>query len=142
MRVLVADDRSKIRFGLRALLRQQPGLEIVGEAAEAEDLLTQVEAVCPDLVLLDWRLQGLAADDLLAALRAACPDLCVIALGGRPEAGRAALAAGADAFVSKADPPERLLAAVRLVQREGATCLKDAEPDPPPRYQTREGRQR
>jgi DNA-binding NarL/FixJ family response regulator len=64
-------------------------------------------------VLLDWELPGLqAANSLLPALRALCPRLSVIALSGKPEARRAALAAGADGFVSKGDPPERLMAAV------------------------------
>jgi DNA-binding NarL/FixJ family response regulator len=113
MRVLLADDQPKVRSALRLLLGQQPDLEVVGEAAEAESLLVQVKELCPDLVLLDWELPGFAADDLLPALREICPRVTVIALSGRPEARRAALAAGADAFVSKGDPPERLLAAVR-----------------------------
>ena len=58
MRILLADNQSKVRFALRALLEQQPGLTIVGEAAEAGDALLQVEAVRPDLVLLDWDLRG------------------------------------------------------------------------------------
>ena len=64
------------------------------------------------LVLLDWELPGLEADGLLPTLRELCPRLKVIALSGRPEARHAALDAGVDAFVSKGDPPERLLAAV------------------------------
>jgi DNA-binding NarL/FixJ family response regulator len=125
MRILLADNRSKVRLGLRALLGQQPGLEIVGEAADAEELLAQVEAVCPDLALLGWRLEGTATVDLVPALREACPDLYVIVLSGRPEARRAALAAGADGFVSKADPPERLLAAIRSVKRTEAASLAE-----------------
>lgn len=116
MRILLADNRSKVRFALRVLLEQRPEFEIVGEAVDAEDLLAQVEAACPDLVLLDWRLPSTAAADLLLALRGVCPDLCMIALSERPEARRAALAAGADAFVSKADPPEQLLAAIRSLK--------------------------
>jgi hypothetical protein len=54
---------------------------------------------------------------MLSLLRGACPDLCVIALSGRPEARQAAIYAGADAFVSKADPPERLLMTIRSVDR-------------------------
>jgi DNA-binding NarL/FixJ family response regulator len=112
MRVLLADDQTKVRSALRLLLEQEPGLSVVGEAAEAEDLLAQVEATQPDLVLLDWELPGLRTDDRLSALRTLCPRLKVIALSGRAGARRAALAAGVDAFVSKGDPPERLLAAV------------------------------
>ena len=112
MRVLLADDQSKVRSALQLLLEQEPELSVAGEATEADELLAQVGTVCPDIVLLDWELPGLPRHDLLSALRARCPHLKVIALSGRPEARQAALAAGADAFVSKGDPPEQLLAAV------------------------------
>jgi DNA-binding NarL/FixJ family response regulator len=112
MQILLADSQPKVRFGLRVLLERQPGLKVVGEAANAEDLLAQMKADCPDLVLLGWGLPGLAKADLLAALRRACPGLFVIVLSGRPEMRRPALAAGADAFVCKCDPPETLLAAI------------------------------
>lgn len=112
MHILLADDRPKVRFALRVLLERQPGLEVVGEATDARDLLEQAKANCPNLVLLDWELPDLAAANLLSALREVCPHLFVIALSGRLEARRAAEAAGVDAFVSKTDPPERLLAAI------------------------------
>jgi DNA-binding NarL/FixJ family response regulator len=102
---------------LRALLERQAGVQIVGEAAHSAALLSQVQAACPDLVLLDWNLPDSGVEELLPVLRARCPGLPVIALSGQPEARRAALAAGANAFVSKADPPERLLAALRSVKR-------------------------
>ena len=125
MHILLADDRPKVRFALRVLLEQQPGLKVVGEAADAEALLALAKEACPDLVLLGWEWPGLRAGDLLSALREVCPDLFVIALSGRPEARRAALAAGADAFVSKTDLPERLLAAIadccRQQQRQSAS---------------------
>jgi DNA-binding NarL/FixJ family response regulator len=97
---------------LRLVLEQQPGVSILGEAVDTTGLLDWVKAACPDLVLLDWELPGLEAEGLLPTLRELCPCLAVIALSGRPEARRTALDAGADAFVSKGDPPERLLAAV------------------------------
>lgn len=112
MRVLLADGQTKVRFALRVLLERQPGFEVVGEAVEAKELLLQTAETRPDLVLLGWELPGMEKIDVLPALRRVCPDLVVIALSGRPEAHRAALDAGADAFVSKGDPPERLLAAI------------------------------
>jgi DNA-binding NarL/FixJ family response regulator len=118
VRVLIADGQSKVRFALRVLLERQPGFEVVGEAVYAQDLLTQVEASQPELVLLDWELSGLAQAGSLSALREACPGSHVIALSGRPEARQAALDAGADAFVSKIDPPERLLAAIGACERK------------------------
>ena len=85
----------------------------VSEATEAEEVLYQVQATDPDLVLLDWELLGQQASELLSSLREGHPDLPLIALSGRPEARKVALTAGADEFVSKGDTPERLLAAVR-----------------------------
>ena len=134
MRILLADDQSKLRSALRLLLEQQPGIHVLGEAIDTTGLLDWVKATCPDLVLLDWELPGLEAGDPLTALRQAqdgssgqgllptlrelCPYLAVVALSGRPEARRAALEAGVDAFVSKGDPPERLLAAVDDCRRK------------------------
>ena len=112
MRILLADPQAKVRFALRVLLERRPELEVVGEAACAEDLLSLAAASCPDLVLLEWSVAGVMAEGLLVALRSACPGVGVIVLSGRPEAREAALAAGADSFVSKGHPPEHLLKAI------------------------------
>ncbi len=66
----------------------------------------------PDLMLLDWELPGGRALRALRDIQAVRPGVMVVALSGRPEARWAALAAGVNAFVSKGEPPERLLAAV------------------------------
>jgi DNA-binding NarL/FixJ family response regulator len=84
----------------------------VGEATHGQDLLAQIEAGCPDLVLLSWRLSGLTGDDLLPALWSVCDDVYVIVLSGRPEARQAIMDAGANAFISKTESPEQLLAAI------------------------------
>ncbi|HUS69269.1 MAG TPA: response regulator transcription factor [Anaerolineae bacterium] len=112
MRILLADGRPKVRFALRALLTRQTAPHVVQEASDAQDLLTQAEASCPDLILLDWELPGLGPSDLIPALRRTCPKAAVIALSCGVSARREALAAGVDAFVSKGDPPERLLSTI------------------------------
>lgn len=112
MRILLADSQAKVRFALRVLLARQQDLEVVGEAAGVDELLSRAAALCPDLVLLDWSMAAPLAAGLLLALRRDCPGLGIIVLSGRPEARDAALTAGADAFVSKGNPPEHLLAAI------------------------------
>jgi two-component system response regulator NreC len=112
MRILIADDWPNVQNALRVLLEQHPGLEVVGEVVDAGELLSTIEESCPDTVLLGWELPGSQRDGLLPALRIACPDMSVVVLSGRPDARQAALAAGADAFVSKVAPPERLLSAI------------------------------
>lgn len=109
MRVLLADNQVRVRSALHMLLKEELNLSIVGEVAEASDLLAQMKLTHPDLVLLDWELPGLSAINSLPALRDTYPGLVVIALSGRPEARWAALTAGVDAFVSKIDPPEHLI---------------------------------
>lgn len=109
MRILLADDQTKVRFALRVLLERQPGFEVVGEAVDAKGLLAQAEAGCPEVVLLDWELPGLEAGESLASLRKICPDAVVIALSGQLDVRQAAVAAGANAFVCKCDPPQKLL---------------------------------
>jgi DNA-binding NarL/FixJ family response regulator len=109
VRILLADSQSKVRYALRVLLERQAGIHVVGEAIDAGALLDMAEADCPDVVLLAWELPGMPAAQLIATLRGMCPDLIVIALSGRLEARRAALCAEVDGFVSKGEPPERLL---------------------------------
>ena len=78
--LVLADRRPRVRFALRTLLERQPGIEIVGEAADAETLLAELERGCPDVLLLDWRQKRPATVDLAAALLCWFPTLYMIAL--------------------------------------------------------------
>ncbi len=116
MEVLLADDQPEIRSALRLLLQQESWLSAAGEAADSAELLAAAAVLRPDVVLLDWELPSPAnlrpetrAEELLENLREACPGLRIVAMSSRPEARTSALAAGADAFVSKGDPAEHLL---------------------------------
>lgn len=123
MRVLLADDQPTLRSAVRFLLEQEPDVTIVAEATDVATLRGHTAELHPDLLLLDWELPGLnttgSERHVINSLYASCPNLHIIVLSGRPEAGRHALAAGASDFVSKADPPERLLAALRRVKWKG-----------------------
>lgn len=129
MRVLLADDQNEVRKALRLLLEQEQDLSVVGEVGEAVSLLDLMELVEPDLLLLDWELPGFhitdssanPVQDTLEILRALRPSLIIVALSGRPEARTAALAAGANAFVSKGDPPDHLLTTLRAFDGNGRT---------------------
>ena len=115
MRILLADELARLRYALKILLHQEPGLQVVAEAADVEELLTLVRAFAPDLLLLQWRLNGCSGAELVPRLRRLFPDLRIVALSAQPEARQPALEAGADAFACKADPPERLLEAIRSI---------------------------
>jgi DNA-binding NarL/FixJ family response regulator len=109
MRILLADDQMQIRSALRLLLEQGVGLSVVGEAAGAESLLALAKETKPDLLLTDWDLVKKRDVGIIRFLREEYPSLRVIALSGRPEVRQEALQAGADAFVSKGEPPQRLM---------------------------------
>lgn len=117
MFVIIADDQNGVRCALRLVLEQEADLELASEVINTTELLAQLSTVCPDLVLLDWELPGLTNLDLLARIRQVCPGVKIIALSGRPEACEQAAQAGIQGFVSKGDPPERLLDMVRVVLR-------------------------
>ena len=112
VRVLIVDDQPQVRSALRLLLQVKLGAATVGEAGDLEQALELAGVEQPDLVLLDWELPAQGGGAALSELRTVCPGLAVIALSSRPEARRDALAAGADAFVSKGEPPERLMDSV------------------------------
>jgi len=118
MRILVADGHKKVRWALSTLVRETPGLTLVGEATETEGLLLLVKEQQPDLVLLDWALSGQPKKDVLDALRALDVPPKVIVLSSHPEDQREALADGAHSFVSKIDAPERLLSTFRELIEE------------------------
>ncbi len=111
-RVLIADGRARVRFGLRTLLDKASDVEVVGEVEGAEDLIEEIEACCADLLLVDWGLPGLENAALIETLREICPGIGVIVLSGHPEVRQAALQAGADAFVNKTESPVYLLSVI------------------------------
>ena len=112
MRILVADNEANVRFAVRALLKQQPGVEAVDEASDARELMALTKGEPPDVVLLHWHLQGVGASEMLRVLRTRWPGTYVVALSAQCEARGEALAAGADCFVSKMESPDRLLSAI------------------------------
>ena len=112
IRVVVAESQTQVRFALRVLLERRHNMRIVGEAADSNSLLYQIAQTNPDLVLLSWYSPGLALDDLPRKVLDARPGVWLIVLSERQDIGPAALAAGAQAFVDKGNPPENLLTAL------------------------------
>jgi DNA-binding NarL/FixJ family response regulator len=117
-RILVADNDARIRSALQTLLKLENDQILIRESADLSSLAIQVREFKPDLVLLDWGLPGRPAAALLFALHGLDYHPRVIVIGQRPESESEAVAVGADAFVCKGDPPDRLLDAFRRLVRE------------------------
>ena len=113
-RVYIADAQLEERSALRLVLLDL-AMQVVGEAADWPTTLAQAPSSGLDMLLVDW---DLLPDDLggqsLAELRLACPDAIVVVLISHLDARhQAALSAGADAFISKGETPERVAERLR-----------------------------
>jgi DNA-binding NarL/FixJ family response regulator len=116
--ILIAERQAATRSALSGFLQGQLGLNVVGETADSQELLDQIELTRPDLVLLDWDLLGEPGGDLISDLRQTDCHPRVIVLGVRQESAPAALDAGANEFVCKGEQPSRLLTAIYDVLSE------------------------
>lgn len=113
-RVYVADAKPEERAALRLLLLDLK-MEVIGEAADWFTTLAQAPTCRTDMLLIDWDLLPNSPTAALDELRKACPAALVIILISHLDARtQAALSAGADAFISKGETPERVAERLRL----------------------------
>jgi DNA-binding NarL/FixJ family response regulator len=117
IRVLVADDQSLVRSGFRMLLDGEEDMEIVAEAANGVEAVDKAARYEPSVVLMDIRMPELDGLEATRRILAADPDARVLVLTtfDLDEYVYAALRAGASGFVLKDEPPEQLLAAIRII---------------------------
>jgi DNA-binding NarL/FixJ family response regulator len=127
VRVLIADDQTLMRSGLRMILAADPRIEVVGEAADGPQALAAAERLRPDIALLDVRMPGF--DGVTAAQRLADldPPVAVIVLTtfDLDEYVHRAIDAGARGFLLKSQSPEEIRAAVQAVA-DGQAVLAPA----------------
>lgn len=125
IRVAVADDQAILRGGLAALLRLEPDLEVVGEAATCAETLELVAEQHPDVLLLDVQMpagaDGAPADGIGVAEQLqgtdGAPRIIVLTTFGRAGYLRRTMEAGAGGFMVKDTPVERLVDAIRRVHQ-------------------------
>ena len=126
LRVLIAEDHTLVREGTRRILEQDPGIEIVAEAADGIEAVDKSRALQPDVVILDIRMPGLTGIEATRRIRAALPATRVLIVSAYDDDlyVQEALGAGASGYLLKTAPSRELLNAVRAVG-EGATVLQD-----------------
>jgi DNA-binding NarL/FixJ family response regulator len=116
-RILIADDHAVVRAGLRQFLEDSPGIDALGEAGSAAEVMRQLDAGNWELLLLDINLPDRSGLDVLRMVRDTHPATRVLVLSGYPEKQYAlnVLRAGASGYLPKDCRPEELLQAIAKV---------------------------
>jgi DNA-binding NarL/FixJ family response regulator len=127
IRILVVDDHPVVRHGLVSLLRYEPDIEVLGEAADGPEAVRQIITLQPDLVLLDLRMPQLGGVEVMRQIRARgiTTRFLVLTTYDTDEYIAPALSAGAQGYLLKDAPPEDLLRAVRMLM-QGRAALEPA----------------
>ena len=115
IRVLLADDQTLVRTGFRAILGSEPGIEVVGEAANGREAIDRARLHRPDVVLMDIRMPLLDGIEATRAIVGTGPRVLVLTTFDAEELVYEALRAGASGFLLKDAPVDQLLTAVRVV---------------------------
>jgi DNA-binding NarL/FixJ family response regulator len=117
IRVLIADDHALFREGLHALLNAMPDIEVVGEASDGEDAITQVKSAQPDVTLMDINMPRVNGIEAMRLILDAHPNLSIIMVTMLEDDASvfAAMKAGARGYVLKGAHHEDILQAIRTV---------------------------
>ena len=148
LRVVIADDHSVVRRGLRQLLQAEEGLEIVAEAEDIDGARRYVLGHKPDVLVLDLNMPGGSSLEAIPQIRTDSPrtQIVVLTMQNEPAYAREALAAGVLGYVLKEAADDELVEAVRraaagdtyLNPRLGARVAAEPPPGPPDGLSERE----
>jgi DNA-binding NarL/FixJ family response regulator len=123
IRLLVVDDHPPMRFGLVALVRSQPDMDVIAEAADGEEAVEVYEDVRPDVVLMDLRMPGMGGVEAIIAIRQRDPGARIIVLStyDMDEDIHRAIQSGAKSYLLKDMSTEEVAETIREVYRGGTS---------------------
>jgi len=126
IKVLLADDHSIVRAGLRRIVEESGDMVVVAEAADGREAIRRVEDSRPDVAVIDISMPGLDGLEVISRLNSRYPDLPVLVLTMHEEGQYVvrAVEVGAKGYVTKQSAPEQLVTAIRKVL-EGSRYLTD-----------------
>lgn len=117
IKVLIVDDHAVVRLGLRTLLADEMDIDVVAEAANAEDAIEKTKKHCPDVVVLDIQMPGMNGIEICKSLTTLCEKLKIVMLTShtKEEFIEQAIQAGAAGYVLKQVGNEELTRAIKAV---------------------------
>jgi len=121
LRVLLADDHTVIREGLRVLLEAHPDIEVVGEVADGDEAVAEAKRLLPEVVVMDISMPRMNGARATEAISRECPGTRVLALTMHEDKGylRLLVQAGASGYLLKRAASHDLLHAIRAVAAGG-----------------------
>ncbi|MDD5140630.1 MAG: response regulator transcription factor [Verrucomicrobiales bacterium] len=116
-KILIVDDHPMMREGLRSVIEHEPDMIVCGVAENANQAMEAVPKLAPDLALVDITLPGKSGLELVKDLKAMHPRLTILAISMHDESlyAERMLRAGANGYITKQQPPEELVKAIRQV---------------------------
>ncbi len=117
IRILLADDHSIVRDGLRRIVEEEGAMEVVAEASDGLEAIQKVAASKPDVAVVDISMPGIDGLEVVSRLKDSHPDLPVLILTMHEEAQYVvrAIEAGAMGYLTKQSAPEQLVTAIRRI---------------------------
>ncbi|MCP4107034.1 MAG: response regulator transcription factor [Desulfobacteraceae bacterium] len=117
IKVLLADDHSIVRAGLRRIVEEDDEIEVIAEAADGNEAIKQVRKKCPDVAVIDISMPGMDGLEVVSRLHSYFPELPVLILTMHEEEQYVvrAIEAGAMGYITKQSAPEQLVGAIRKV---------------------------
>ena len=128
IKVLLADDHSIVREGLRRVLEDSQEIQVIAEASDGEAAFDQALESRPDVAVVDISMPGMDGLEVVRRMKAYCPEIPVLILTMHDQAQYVirALEAGAMGYVTKQSAPEELVAAVKKLHQGGQYLTEKA----------------
>ena len=119
IRILIADDHAIVREGLRTLIASEPGMELVGEAADGTEAVSLARSLEPDVILMDLVMPHKDGLEAISEIKHENPEMCILVLTSFAEEDKVfpAIRAGALGYLLKDSSPQQLLQAIYDVHR-------------------------